>query len=465
MLLDRISIGSQQQQPETKRKGSLPALEEDVGSEEEEEEDEWLAARRAERQRYDTDAGLDFPTADEPVLLDDFDLPYLLRRIGLLKEGDVEALSLDSSYLDAAFAFVSQDPDKNQPPPIVVGRPPPRPPLQMAPSQAAAAASPLPLQNGGPQPPNAVAYAQAQQQLAAQNQMRLQQQQLAVRKQMAAAAVAGGAGGGGGAGSDQMRRTPSQGSPNGVGQSSMPQLPMQLQQNGQPLVPGASPVQFHPSLPGGFPPQQQHTPLNINGNGLSLPPQQPPRPNGLAGSPQSQHLIGANGLPATSRLSAPPYSNGGVSQQQQQQLSNNAALHMALQAQQAQQLAAAGGSPVLLQQLQARPMSANGLVPVPGVHPPSRPTSAASTHHHSPHLSGSGNGGTIPLPPMNGTPSPANGRNPQQQQQQQQGKRSSPMVPVQLGPGGYPLVMAQTGRQGQSPMDQKVGQYGGFVQG
>ncbi|GAA5896207.1 hypothetical protein JCM6882_008518 [Rhodosporidiobolus microsporus] len=496
VLLDRISMGGGRDGEPPRKRRLLPLDEEteDEASEpeeEEEEEDEWLAQRRNERLKYDTDVGLDFPLADEPILVDDYELPYLLRRIGLLKQADIEALNVDSSYLDEAFRFVSQDPDKNQPAPVVVGRPPPRPALQVAPSQAAAAVSagsPMPQgANGGggvapggqqqQQQPNAAAFAQAQQQLAAQQQLRMAQQQAAMRKQqqVMAAAAAAAAGGPPGAGGD-MRRTPSQqGSPvAGAAQAPMGQMPMGMP-NGQP-----SPVgQFHASLPGGFP--SQGSPLGANGLPLHPPPpgQQQQRPNGLpaGSSPQPQQLLninGANGLPATSRLSAPPFSN-------------NAALQMALQAQQQQQLAAAiaanGGSPISLQQLQqvqqaqaqahaqaqGRPMSANGALPPPGVLPPSRPTSAASAHtSHSPHLGGAG--GNIPLPAMSPTAAAnlrangAAGTPPPNVNVAAMGKRSSPMAPVNgLGPGGYAALQAQAQAQGMGL--QKQGQYGGFVQG
>ncbi|GAA5835490.1 hypothetical protein JCM11251_005250 [Rhodosporidiobolus azoricus] len=501
ILLDRISMGGKDGDDLPGRRRRLLPLDEeeersdvDADADDQEEEDEWLAHRRSERFKYDTDVGLDFPLADEPILIDDFELPYLLRRIGLLKQADVENLQVDSSYLDEAFRFVSQDPDKNQPAPIVVGRPPQRPPLQMAPSQAAAAASAGTPAMGGPgggmgagvagqqqqQQPNAAAFAQAQQQLAAQQQLRMAQQQAAMRKQqqaMAAAAAAGQAGAGG-----EMRRTPSsqQGSPvagaaqaPGVGQ-------MQMGMPNGHLSPAG---QYHPS---GF--TSQGSPLSANGLALHPPPpnqqqQGQPRPNGLpaGSSPQSQHLLnvnGANGLPATSRLSAPPFSN-------------NAALQMALQAQQQQQLAAAiaanGGSPISLQQLQqvqaaqaqaqaqahaaaqGRPMSANGVPAPPGVLPPSRPASAASAHpsaaSHSPHM-----GQPLGLPSMSpttaanhlrangaaGTPPP---------NAQMVGKRSSPMASVGvngLGPAQYAALQAQAQAQG---LQLQKGQYGGFVQG
>ncbi|GAA5992916.1 hypothetical protein JCM11641_003897 [Rhodosporidiobolus odoratus] len=453
VLLDRISIGGNGAAGRGKRR-LLPLAEgtddepsdaaEEEEEEEEEEEDDWLSTRRQERFRYDTDAGLDFPTADDPVLLDDYELPYLLRRAALLKHGDLDSLTVDSSYLDEAFRFVASDPDKNAPAPQVVGRPPPRPALQMAPSAAAAAtASPAVQQAATAQAPNAAAYAQAQQQLAAQQAMRLAQQQAAIRK--------------------------SQGSPsNGTGVAQSPlgmgqQLPLPpSMQNGA----GSSPIaQFHPSLPSPYP-HQQGSPHGV-ANGLPLPPsslpQQQPRPNGLpAVSPQPPHMQlinGANGLPATSRLSAPPYSS-------------NPALQAACHAQQQQQLAAVvaanGGTPAALQQLQAaavagRPLSAGGLPqPTHSVHPPSRPTSAAS--HHSPHLAGN-----LALPPPGASPTAlrlnglgANLGTPPPNAAQGV-KRSSPMAQVQLGPGGYAALPPQI--QQQLAQKAQQGSFGGFVQG
>ncbi|GAA6033410.1 hypothetical protein JCM8097_006737 [Rhodosporidiobolus ruineniae] len=461
VLLDRIGMVRDGEAPAPRRRRLLPP-DEDATEDEDEEEDEWFVQRRAERLKYDTDVALDFPTADEPVLIDDFDLPYLLRRIGLLKQADIDALGVDSSYLDAAFQFVASDPDKNQPPPTVVGRPPARPPLQMAPQQAAAATAPAPPQlqpgaggpatpgivPGQPGPPNAAAYAQAQQQLAAQQALRVAQQQAAMRKQQQAAMAAAGVGAGG----DAMRRTPSsnQTSPQ-QGQALQPLQPLP---NG--VGAGASPAAQY-QLPGAFPQGSPHS----SSGGMPLGPP-PPRPNGLAGSPQpqAQQLLqqqqqiinGANGLPATSRLSAPPYSN-------------NPALQLALQAQAAQAAAVAaanGGSPVALAAQLQRPMSANGLVQIPGM-PPSRPTSAAGAGaQHSPHLVG----GALPLPPgvgVNGsptapglqglrpgpTPPPGGGM-----------KRASPLPPP--GAAGLQQQQQQAQQQYAAAMAQ---QYGGFVQG
>ncbi|GAA5984848.1 hypothetical protein JCM5350_002581 [Sporobolomyces pararoseus] len=56
-------------------------------------------------------------------LLDDFELPYLIRRADLLKPQDVQAFSVDSSYLEEAFKYPSTDRNQDQPP-AVIGCPP-----------------------------------------------------------------------------------------------------------------------------------------------------------------------------------------------------------------------------------------------------------------------------------------------------------------------------------------------------
>ncbi|BGP22424.1 enhancerof polycomb-like protein [Rhodotorula toruloides] len=429
ILLDRIGPARRDGELPSAKRRLPPASDGEVSDGDE--EDEWLVRRRRERLKYDTDVGLDFPTADEPTLLDDFEVQYLMRRVALIKPQDLEQLSVDSAYLEEAFKFVAQDPDKHAPPPVTYGRPPPRPPLQMAPAQAAGAALGQAAGAVGAQlgnPSNAAAYAQAQQQLAAQQAFRLAQQQAALRKSQQMAAAAATAGGAGGT-PDQMRRTPSQaGSPHANSHSplangiALPGGPGQLNMNGVPAN-----YQNH---------QLASSPIGANGMPL-------PRVglNGLA-------MSGANGLPATSRLSAPPYSNP-------------QALQLAIQAQQQQAAAAAaaaaaGGSPLAIQQLQqGRPVSANGLVQGN----PSRPTSAASSHAAlSPHMGGAtslpsvGPGGALSpsgLRAKGGLATPPPGM---------AAKRSSPMGPGAVN-GQYGMhAGAQAMKPGQA-------QYGGFVQG
>ncbi|GAA5959561.1 hypothetical protein JCM21900_003197 [Sporobolomyces salmonicolor] len=412
ILLDRIAPARRgdDEPPLLSSKRRLLPAESDASDAEE--EDEWLTARRRERLRYDTDVGLDFPAADEPALLDDFELRHLLRRVSLLKPTDVEALSIDSAYLDEAFRHAASDPDKHHPPPQVVGRPPPRPLLQVQPTGQ-------PLSGQGGVPPNPAAYAQAQSAIAAQQALRAAQQQqaaaqaVAVQRQrqqqaaVAASQAAAAAAAAGGSPSDQMRRTPSQqGSPVGQAQA---QLPLPMQQNGQGgLV-----------LSAGFPNHAHLSPQSPQ----SILPQQQQQQQRLSPLPPN----GANGLPATSRLSGPPFSNPqalqlAIQQQQQQQ---------ALAAQQAAHVMA------MSQAQAARPLSSNG--------PPSRPSSAAS--HHSPGMQ------APPLPAGSAGMRAAPGTPPAQQAQ----KRASPMsYQLQAGPGGgQPLQMKQAQAQG----------YGGFVQG
>ncbi|GAA5867451.1 hypothetical protein JCM3774_002907 [Rhodotorula dairenensis] len=459
ILLDRIGPprggedGDDNRQPSLKRRALLSLGRENatVDAEDEEEEDgsgedEWLVARRAERLKYDTDAGLDFPMADEPVLVDDFDLQYLLRRVKLFKPNDLEQLSVDSSYLDEAFKYVAQDPDKHAPPPVVVGRPPPRPPLQMAPTQAvantqlaqAAAAAAAAAASGQAANPNAAAYAQAQaqQQMAAQQALRMAQQQAAMRKQQqnqqaAAMAVAAAAGAGATGPPDHMRRTPStQGSPHGSHSPLANGLALQPGPNGQYAMNGVS-----------IPTNYQVPPSPLGANGLPLP--RGVVPNGM---PLNN---GANGVPATSRLSVPPFSNA-------------QAVHYAMQQQQQAQM-------------QGRALSSNG-----GGGPPSRPASAASSSNAnglSPHLGGMtalppnghalGHGGGGALSPAtlraNGIATPPT---------PVAGKRASPIGSVGTG-GGYPLQVGQVKQGpgngsglGPSPGGQPMPpQYGGFVQG
>ncbi|GJN88229.1 hypothetical protein Rhopal_001194-T1 [Rhodotorula paludigena] len=459
VLIDRVGVvprrDESENEPTQRRAGS--EQDSDATDDDEEEEDEWLAARRRERLKYDTDAGLDFPTAEEPTLVDDFDLQYLLRRVQLLKPADVQSLTLDSAYLDEAMRFVASDPDKNTPAPLVVGRPPQRPPLQMAPSQAAAgtplgqaaaaaaaaqaAAAQAAAAQASGQSPNAAAYAQAQQQIASQRAMQLAQQQ-AMRKQQAAmaAAAAGGAGT-----PDQMRRTPSQSGAAGGGAVSPHGSQHSPLANGLPL-PGVNVNGVVIGQDGKgqivLPPGYNHgLPLSpLGSNGMSLPNQ------------RAAALQGANGLPATSRLSAPPYSNPQALQlaiQQQQQQQQQAQLAAAA-------AAAAGGSPIPLQQLQPRPLSANG-----GVVPPPRPTSAASSNL-SPHMGGGAvlpSGGALSpggVPRVNGLATPPPGslakqrtspiaqaaQYPQQQMQQlQQQMMPPPPVPA----GGHKQMSPQYG--------------------
>ncbi|GAA6063175.1 hypothetical protein JCM10212_003110 [Sporobolomyces blumeae] len=459
--------------PFSKRRMLLPSLSDDEGDDELDEMDEWLIERRNERLKFDTDSGLDFPAADEPTVVDDFELRHLVRRAGLLKAQDLENLAVDSTYLDEAFKYVSTDPDKSQPPPQVHGRPPPRPPLQMQPT-----GQPIAGQAG---PPNPAAYAQAQAGIAAQQTLRAQQQQqLAVAQQLAqrqrqqqhaqAQAQAQAQAAAAGSPTDGLRRTPSSqhGSPVGQGNVPLPGANGQPQWNGQ--ASGGAGYAHHLS-----PPQNALSPHSSpqNPNGLALPPQLPPQAQQQQQRVQNGGLVvpghavnGANGMPATSRLSAPP-------------LLNPQAIQLAIQQQQqqfAQQQAAAMQAAAM-----GRPLSANSQHQGPA----SRPGSAASSTHHqlspamsalslppqggSPHLSPVALNMRQPGPP--GTPPPGSAGLAALQQSQ---KRASPMnYPMQAGVGlGGPNGLKaqqqqqlQLQQQQQAQQQQHGNQYGGFVQG
>ena len=107
-----------------------------LSGEESEEEDADVAARRAERFRFDMDTANDFPTADEPTVVDDYAFVHMVRRAALLRPADVESLTIDGSYLEEAYRFASREPERH-PPPQVINR--------LAPPRAA-----LPTQAGGP---------------------------------------------------------------------------------------------------------------------------------------------------------------------------------------------------------------------------------------------------------------------------------------------------------------------------
>ncbi|KDE06922.1 hypothetical protein MVLG_02809 [Microbotryum lychnidis-dioicae p1A1 Lamole] len=287
-------------------------------------------ARQAERFRYDSDAHHDFACADEPVVLDDFDLRHVVKRTGLLKPDDLASLTLDTSYLEQAYQWAATDPDKHAPPPQTFGRPPPRPPLSQ-PQNSAGLAMQLGAANGG-QPFNAVQMAAAQALRAAQQQVQLKRQQQVADSNSA------------------MRRTPSSGNiasnlgPNGVPQGGQA---MQVNWNTADATKlAAAAAASGLVLPPGFPQVQQN---GMQQQAFAQQQQQQQRiANGL--------LNGANGINANNLpTSRAPLSN----------------LQLALQAQQqlvAAQSAAGGGG--------QSPISMG----VASLNPNSRPNSAASQH-------------------------------------------------------------------------------------
>ncbi|KAM0792558.1 hypothetical protein ACM66B_005223 [Microbotryomycetes sp. NB124-2] len=392
VMLDRISPG-------LGRGGrKLDAASSSRSDSDAEEEDNDVIARRSERFRYDSDATFDFAMADEAPVIDDFELKHLLKRASLLRATDVESLSLDTSYLEEAYRWASQDPDKHAPPPQVVGRPPPRPPLQ---SQAG-----MTLQgaNGSPVAANANAAAYGQAQLAAAQALRVAQQQQQLKRQQAAAA-----GQMSQATQEQLRKAAAAAAAQAQTSPSQAHSALPAGQNGQWNGVVGTPESKNMVLPQGFP---NHLPQQVP-NGMHLAAAQQRLANGLVSMPN-----GANGLPATSRLSAPPLSN----------------LQMAIQQQQMQQQGGGGPMPMAHSSplnmsnlaLQARPLSASSN------QPPSRPGSAQSTHQ-SPVLLNQG------LPSPNGVRANGGGK-------QLNGSRSSPIAfAMQAG-------LKQQQQQQQSPI-------------
>lgn len=125
-------------------------------------EDPNVVARRLERFRYDSDVNSDFPSADAPSIIDDFELQYMVKRAGLLRQTDVEFLAPDNSYIEEAYRWVSQEPERPVPP-VVYGRPPPRPPMQVQPGGPGG----VPMQPPQGGTPQAHAYGQMQMMAAA----------------------------------------------------------------------------------------------------------------------------------------------------------------------------------------------------------------------------------------------------------------------------------------------------------
>ncbi|KAK4053156.1 Enhancer of polycomb-like protein 1 [Microbotryomycetes sp. JL201] len=340
------------------------------------EEDEEAFSRRSERFRYDSDATLDFTMSDEPPVIDDFELKHLLKRASLLRATDVESLSLDTSYLEEAYRWASQDLDKHAPPPQVVGRPPPRPHMQAQTSMGMQGA------NGSPVAANGSAAAYGQAQLAAAQALRVAQQQQQLKRQQAAAGQMSQAT------QDQLRKAAAAAAAQASTSPGQVHSALPTGQNGQWNGVVGAPENKNMVLPAGF---ANHLPQQVP-NGMHLAAQQR-LANGLATSLPN----GANGLPATSRLSAPPLSN----------------LQMAIQQQQLQQggqMPLGHSSPLMNNlALQARPLSATS-----NQQPPSRPGSAQSSHQ-SPVLLNQG------LPSPNGVRANAGGK-------QLNGSRSSPIA-------------------------------------
>lgn len=166
-MLDRIAPGVGR----SARSKSPQANKSDL-SEDESAETEAAFARRQERFRFDSDASLDFPSVEEPTLIDDFELKYLLKRTSLLRPSDVETLAVDSSYLEEASRWAAQDQNKQMVPPVVFGRPPPRPAIPVQPGGPGG----LPMQVRAGSPVN------GQAQMVAAQALRVAQQQAQLKR-------------------------------------------------------------------------------------------------------------------------------------------------------------------------------------------------------------------------------------------------------------------------------------------
>jgi len=390
IMLDRISDRATRGRPHPPVARS-DGSEEEADAQDDAEEDPFAASRLAERFKFDSDVASDFPSAEEPTVVDDYAFAHLARRSSLLRPADVESLSLDGSYLEDAYRWAAQEPDRNVAPPLVYGRPIPRPPVQ----QHAAAAGPgglaMPGHNGVPSQASQAVYSQMQ--LAAQQARLLAQQQAQLKRANGQQQQPNGVGGA----AEGMRKTPSNGNagPNGM---HIP-MPSPLAMNG----------------PGGGPVQAQWA----NAGGVASP----------GGVRVAQGMNGANGLPATSRLSGPPLL---------QQVHAHSPLNPA--------------SPVSMGV--GRPGSAQGMVG----QQPSRPGSAASGHGLSPALAAQG----LPMGMVGssggGRPSPGPG-----------GKGQAQVKRMGASPGGQQAYAMQAGQgggiKGQAQGGMQGVAFGGFVQG
>jgi enhancer of polycomb-like protein len=250
--------------------------------------------------------------------------------------------------------------------------------------------------------------ANGQAQMVAAQALRVAQQQAHLKRQQQGQVA-----------TEQMRRTPSQGSPNGAQQVALPMPngngPVQAQWNGVIGTPENKNMVLTPGFSGHM--QQQL----------------PRLPNGLVASIPN----GANGLPATSRLSAPPFSNLQLALQAQQQ----AQMHQQSPQQHSMPLAS---SPLPMgMQLQARPGSAN------------------SNHHSSPRPGSAQSSHASPIMMTQGLPSPGGARpnGTVNGLAMKQGQRSPMAYTMQAG-----LKQQQQALQLQQQQQAQMS-FGGFVTG
>ncbi|GAA99564.1 uncharacterized protein L969DRAFT_61165 [Mixia osmundae IAM 14324] len=275
ILVDRLAMSERR----ANRSRPFPLASDD-------EMDKDAIARLAEKWRYDSDVGNDLPFADDPMIIDDYELQYSHARLGLLRPGDAESLQPNPIYLEHAENWLLREPEKLGPL-QVVGR--------------------LPIR-AMTHPPAGASLTTAQQQqqlLATPNQSAVVSQMMAAAANHAAASQA------------QLR--------NRANANAQAQAQQQALAN-QRRAPNGSPLPVAANVPGpasGLAGLQQWQ--NMNGiigsqvptaaqaqqfaalqNGLQYAQRIPA--NGQAQQVIASPTVGANGLPATSRLSAPPYS-------------------------------------------------------------------------------------------------------------------------------------------------------------
>ena len=270
-------------------------------SEAERAEEERAWARRLERYRYDDDLAISsLPTRDEPQLIDDFDLPYLLRRSGLLDWEDAEMQHPDPAYLQDAFKYLDDLSAAEQlvKPPEVL-----RPPVQ----------PPPPLPNGRALVPipavNRVGVNRSPQRAAEEaRRISLQQSQLAIQREMvlkehaikqAQSQV-------------QERFSALQSFINNSSSPAIAKAPMFPQTQPQPRKLPLQPTSGQrprSASTGAHLPQAWQVASSVSQEPSAASAAAPSMGLPTHFAPPPRFPLGANQLPATSKLAAPPYSN------------------------------------------------------------------------------------------------------------------------------------------------------------
>lgn len=293
IMLDRAGLGGREGVRVQALSEEKERDEEMTEAERTEEERAW--ARRVERHRYDDDLALsNLTTRDEPQIIDDFELPYLLRRSALLDWEDAETQQPDPAYLQDAFKYLDDlaSATRLTKPPEVLGRSPrPTPPPALRPQLPPRTETRAPIPAANREGPNTSPIRAAEE----ARRISLQQSQLAAER-------------------ERLLRE---------------QATRQAQLNVQDRI-SALETFIHNSASGPtvakppmFPsPKPSLHPTNGNRRRAlpqaweppSATSQAPPTSTSAASSLQFGPLpprppLGANQLPATSNLAAPPYSS------------------------------------------------------------------------------------------------------------------------------------------------------------